>query len=115
MKESFTIIELLVVISIISILVSMLASTFARAKLAGQKGACQANARTIKSLNLIGVPVIYPQDYAYPFWSPYEGKEGNAELSFPYGRKETVLFVNCFDCHNKDDPFDHVHSLITIY
>jgi|TARA_Y100000310_G_scaffold89792_2_gene86906 prepilin-type N-terminal cleavage/methylation domain-containing protein len=115
MKESFTLAELLVVISIISILVSLLASTLARAKLAGQKGACQANSRTIESLNLIGVPVIYAQSYEYPFWSPYEGKEGYAEISFPYGRKETVLFVNCFDCHDRNDPFEQVHSLITVY
>ena len=113
--KSFTIIELLMVMAIISILVSLLATSVAKAKEAGQRGACKVNARTIKSLNTVGVPVVYAQDYDYPYWSPYEGKEGYAEIHFPYGRKETVLFVNCFDCHDQNDPFEPVHELITVY
>ena len=113
--KSFTIIELLMVMAIISILVSLLASSMARAKEAGQRGACAANARTIKSLNTVGVPVVYAQDYEWPYWSPFEGKEGYVEVKFPYGRSETVLFVNCFDCHDQSDPFEPVHELITVY
>jgi prepilin-type N-terminal cleavage/methylation domain-containing protein len=114
-RKAFTLIELLVVMCIISILTAMLATSAARAKEAGRKGACIANARNIKSLNLVGVPVVYAQDYEYPYWSPYEGKEGYIEVQFPYGRKETILFVNCFDCHDKDDPFNPLHEIIVVY
>ena len=108
--KAFTVIELLVVMGIISILVAMLAATLGEARLAGQRGACLANSRTIQSLNLTGVPVVSAKDYDYPYWSPFEGKEGYVEL-----QKETILFVNCFDCHNLDDPFEPVHKLITVY
>ena len=108
--KAFTVIELLVVMGIISILVAMLAATLGEARLAGQRGACLANSRTIQSLNLTGVPVVYAKDYDYPYWSPFEGKEGYVEL-----QKETILFVNCFDCHNLDAPFEPVHKLITVY
>ena len=113
--EAFTVVELLVVMGIITILVSLLATSMARSKNAGQRGACLANSRTIESLNLVGVPVVYAQKYEYPFWSPFEGKEGFVEVRFPYGRKETILFVNCFDCHDQSDPFEPVHGLITVY
>ena len=113
--KAFTILELLLVVSIVLILLSLLASAFASAKVAGQRGACLANARTIESLNLVGVPVVYAQEYEFPFWSPFEGKRGYAEVGYLYGRSETVLFVNCFDCHDKDDPFEPVHSLVTVY
>tara|TARA_Y100001938_G_scaffold93512_1_gene128153 strand:+ start:424 stop:777 length:354 start_codon:yes stop_codon:yes gene_type:complete len=110
-----TLIELLVVIAIISILVSLLATSFARAKVAGQRGACLANARTIESLNTVGVPVVYAQKYDWPYWSLFEGKEGYVEVRFPRNRKQTYLFVNCFDCHDASDPFEPVHRLVTIY
>ena len=110
-----TLIELLVVVAIISILVSLLATSFARAKIAGQRGACLANSRTIESLNIVGVPVIYAQKYEYPYSSPFAGKEGYVNLKYPHNRTQTVLFVNCFDCHDKNDPFEYVHSLVTIY
>ena len=113
--KAFTLIELLVTMAIISILVSLLATSISRAKEAGQRGACVANARTIESLNTVGVPVVYAQEYDYPYWSPFEGKEGYVEVHFPYGRRETILFVNCFDCHDKDDPFEKVHELVTVY
>lgn len=113
--KAFTLIELLTVMAIISILVSMLATSISRAKEAGQRGACLANARTIESLNLVGVPVVYAQTYEYPFWSPFEGKEGYVEVRFPYNKRETILFVNCFNCHDLSDPFEPVHELITVY
>ena len=113
--KAFTLMELVSVMAIISILVSLLAGSVARAKVAGQRGACKANSRTIKSLNTVGVPVVYAQDYEWPYWSPFEGKEGYVEVRFPHGKKETFLFVNCFDCHDKDDPFEPVHSLVTVY
>ena len=113
--NGFTTTELLTVMAIISILVAMLAATFSRAKNEGQRGACLANSRTIQSLNLVGVPVVYAQEYDWPYWSPFEGMRGYAEIAYPYGRKETILFVNCFDCHDQSDPFEPVHSLITVY
>lgn len=113
--KSFSLIELLVVMAIISILTALLAATFARAKVEGQRGACLANARTIKSLNLVGVPVIYPMEYEWPYSSPFEGKRGYKELNYSRGRREMVLFVNCFDCHDRSDPFEPVHELITVY
>lgn len=113
--KSFTILELLLTMSIISILVALLASSAAKAKEAGQKGACIANARNIKSLNLVGVPVVYPREY--PYTSPFEGKSGYIEVRFPYQKRVTILFVNCFDCHNHevDDPWDPLHELVTVY
>ena len=114
-KYAFTILELLVVLTIITILTSLLAASFAEAKIAGQRGACLANSRTVESLNLIGVPVVYPQKRPFPYSSRFEGKEGYVEVQFPYGRKETILFVNCFDCHNIDDPWEPVYELITVY
>jgi prepilin-type N-terminal cleavage/methylation domain-containing protein len=113
--KGFTLIELLVVTTIISILVAMLASTFGRAKLEGQRGACLANSRTIKSLNLAGVPVVYAQSREAPYSSPFEGKRGYVEVRYLYGQRETILFVNCFDCHDLSDPFDLVHELVTVY
>ena len=113
--EGFTVVELLVSVSIVLILTSMLAASFAGAKLAGQRGAGVANSRTLESLNMTGTPVVYAQDYEYPYASPYGGKEGYVEVWFPYGGRETILFVNCFDCHDKDDPFEPVHALVTVY
>lgn len=113
--KAFSIVELLVVVGIITILTAMLATSFARAKLAGQRGACLANARTIESLNLVGVPVVYPEKRPYPYTSPFEGKEGYVKIEFPYGRTETILFVNCFDCHDLKDRWEPVHRLIAVY
>ena len=113
--SAFTNLELLVVLVIITILTSLLATSLIRAKVAGQRGACLANSKTIESLNLVGVPVIYPQKRPFPYSCVFEGKEGYFEIGYPYGRRETVLFVNCFDCHNADDPWESVHSLITVY
>ena len=114
--KSFTILELLLTVGIISILAALLASSIARAKDSGQRGACIANARNIQTLNLVGVPVIYPRKYK-SYSSPFEGKRGYTELKFPYNRSELVLFVSCFDCHahNVDDKWDPVHRLITVY
>jgi len=109
--KAFSLIELLVTMAIISILMAMLATSAARAKEAGQRGACIANTKNIELLNLVGVSVIYAQDYEYPYWSPYEGKEGYVEIN----QGETVLFVNCFDCHDGKDPFNPLHELITVY
>jgi len=114
-RKSFTIIELLVALCIITVLTSLLADSFAKAKIAGQRGACLANSRTIESLNTIGVPVVYPQKRPFPYTSRYEGKEGYVEVRFPYGQKETILFVNCFDCHDINDPWEPVYELITVY
>ena len=113
--KSFSLIELLVVMAIISILTALLAATFARAKVEGQRGACLSNARAIESLNLVGVPVVYPMKYKRPFSSPFEGKRGYNELTYPKGRREMVLFVNCFDCHDRSDPFEPVHKLVTVW
>ena len=113
--KAFTVLELLIVLGIISILTALLATSFARAKQAGQRGACLANSRTIESLNMVGVPVIYPERRPYPYTSPFEGNRGYVKLEFPYGRKETVLFVNCFDCHDIKDRWEPVHRLITVY
>ena len=107
--------ELLVVMAIITILVALLAPGMAKSKASGRRGACLANARTIKSLLMAGVPVIYAQDYEYPYWSPFEGKRGYAEIFYPHGRKDTVLFVNCFDCHDRLDPYEPLHEFITVY
>jgi|ETNvirenome_6_85_1030632.scaffolds.fasta_scaffold02439_8 prepilin-type N-terminal cleavage/methylation domain-containing protein len=115
MSKGFTLIELLVSLTIISILTALLATSISRAKVAGQKGACIANSRTIESLNIVGVPVVYAQEYEWPYWSPFEGKEGYVDVWFDVGIKETVLFVNCFDCHDKDDPWEPVHEFVTVY
>ena len=100
---------------IITIVTSLLLPATARAKLAAQKAACAANARTIQSLNLIGVPVIYAQRYTYPFSSPFEGKRGYVDFKYRDNSSQLMLFVNCFDCHNASDPFDLVHEFVTIY
>ena len=113
--QGVTLVEFLVVCAIIFILASLLSTSLSLAKKEGQRGACVANSRTIESLNLIGVPVVYAQDYEYPYWSPFEGKEGYVEVQHLYGGKETVLFVNCFDCHDQHDPYEPVHEFITVY
>ncbi len=114
-ERSFTITELLMTIAIVTILTSLLVSSFSRAKSEGQRGLCLANSRTIQSLNLVGVPVIYAREYKYPYRSPWHGRLGYVEIQFQHNRSETVLFVNCFDCHDANDPFEYVHSLVTIW
>jgi len=111
----FSLIELVAVIAIIGIIVALTAPGLSRAKVTGQRGACIANTRTIQTLNLVGVPVVYPIDYEWPFWSPFEGKTGYSELKYPRGQREMVLFVNCFDCHDRTDPFEPVHEFITVW
>ena len=112
--KGFTLLELLLVLVIIAIITSLLLPATAGTKLAAQKAACKANARTIQSLNLVGVPVVYAQRYPYPFASPFEGKRGYVD--FKYGKKsQLMLFVNCFDCHTASDPFDLVHEFVPIY
>ena len=105
----FSLIELMTVIAITAIIIALTGASFSRAKVTGQRGVCIANARTIQSLNLAGVPVVYPAQ------SPFENKAGFLELVYPFGRREMVLFVNCFDCHDRFDPFEPVHEFITVW
>jgi hypothetical protein len=102
------------VVSIIFILMGLMAGVLGVAKEAGQRGMCIANARTIETLLLVGVPAIYIEDYGWPYSSPYEGKLGYVDVGHLSGRRDLVLFVNCFDCHDASDPFEPVHELVAI-
>ena len=109
-----TLLELVAVLGIITILVSLLMPAMFNSKRAAQKAACKANARNIELLNKVGVPVVYPKKYD-DHTSIFEGSRGYVEIDYPYHRKQLILFVNCFDCHDITDPWEPVYEFVTVY
>ena len=59
MIKAFTLIELLISITIIFILVSFLATATSKAKTNGQRAACLNNARVLNMMVEEGMPVIF--------------------------------------------------------
>ena len=57
--KAFTLLELLVSISIMFLLAALLATSTARAKVAAQRALCLNNARALKTTDMTGVPIIF--------------------------------------------------------
>ena len=85
--KAFTLLELLISISIIFILTSLIATSTTQAKKAGQRAACLNDARVLSMMVEEGTPVIFGDSRDTRFIT----KMRNYDTS--------VLVVNCYSCH----------------
>ena len=85
--KAFTLLELLVSISIIFLLAALLATSTARAKVAAQRALCLNNARALKTTDMTGVPIIYGDARDPRFIEKMQYYD------------PTVIVVNCYTCH----------------
>ena len=85
--KGFTLLELLLSISIIFLLTALLATSTARAKAAAQRAVCLNNARTLKTTGMTDVPIIYG-----------DARDSHFIEKMRY-YDSTVIVVNCYTCH----------------
>ena len=96
--KAFTLLELLISISIIFILVSYLATATSNAKEAGQRAACLNNARVLNMTVKAGMPVIFGDTRDNRFIKKMRN----------YG---DVIIVNCYSCHPYIIDFDRKEGI----
>lgn len=96
--KGFTLLELLITISIIFILASLLATATSRAKEAGQRAQCLNNARVLNMTVKEGMPVIFGNTRDNRFIRKMRN----------YG---DVIVVNCYSCHPNIIDFDRKEKL----
>ena len=100
MCKGFSLVELLVVMAIIFILTSFVATSTSKAKIAGQRAVCLNNARVLNMMSAEGHSIIF----GFERDNRYVKKLQN------YG--DTVI-VNCYNCHPSIIDFDRKEKLYT--
>ena len=98
MCKGFSLVELLVVITIIFVLTSFIATSTSKAKIAGQRAACLNNARVLNMIVDEGIPVIFGDTRDNRFIKKMRN----------YG---DVIIVNCYSCHPWIIDFDRKEKL----
>ena len=96
--KSFTIIELLITISIIFILISFLATSISKSKISAQRAQCLNNARVLNIMKAEGHSIMF----GFKHNNRYIKKMRN------YG---DVIIVNCYSCHPQIIDFDRKERL----
>jgi hypothetical protein len=96
--KAFSLVELLVVITIIFVLTSLIATSTSKAKITGQRAVCLNNARVLNMRVEEGMPVIFGDAHDNRF----------IKKTRNYG---DVIVVNCYSCHPWIIDFDRKEKL----
>jgi len=110
--SGFTLVELLVVISVIAILVALLLPVLSRTKAAGLSAACKSNLHQLG----IGLALYTTQIQKYPTWDPVGADPGTGDWAFvlvPFVNRNTKIFL----CPAKKPltVWTNIHSISPTY